>query len=415
MELFQSVSGTLTALTALLGAAAALITGVLQYFRTRREKMNAVRESFDAVVASLASKVEVERLAGAILLRRFFDETMNVGTARRPYWVEAVNVSTAILRGQETGNFQKLLADGLALAPSLERADLQKTNLQFAYLGARTQSDGQSETTNLRHADFYRADLSRASLKNADVRGAQFYQARMHGTVLKGADLSGARFFEADLRDALFEGALLFEAEFKGARNVPAAIAAALDSEGRYPHGDRLKSPSGASEAPAIRVFVSKPGCLSHRQQQHVAVLSEMLRAQGMISLSVERGDYAPFGVIGEVQRVMSDCAGAVIFGFPQLEVRDGTWRPDTSEEQHVRDMRLSTPWNHVETGMAVMRGLPVLVVFEPRVIGGIFDVTTGEHQFHHVSTADDPQGPRFQQAFGDWCADVRERSKRAP
>ena len=73
MELFQSVSGTLTALTALLGAAAALITGVLQYFRTRREKMNAVRESFDAVVASLASKVEVERLAGAILLRRFFD------------------------------------------------------------------------------------------------------------------------------------------------------------------------------------------------------------------------------------------------------------------------------------------------------------------------------------------------------
>ena len=410
MDWVKEISGTITAIAALVAAA----VGVLQYFKTRREKIKMVRESFDAVIASLGSNVEVERLAGAILLRRFFDTRTEVGIADRPYWKEAVNVTTAILRGQETGNFQKLLADGLAFAPSLERVDLQKTNLQFAYLGSRKQGEGASQTTNLSYADFYRADLSRASLKKADARGAVFYQARLHDTVFTGANLKDAIFFEADLRDARFDGATLLNATFTGARNVPPALGEALEAGGVYRHKEPFKSPSGASAPAAVRVFVSKPGCLSYRQQERVASLSAMLQAEGLIPQTIERGDYSKFGAVGEVQRVMSDCAGALIFGFKQLEVRDGTWRTGTAEERPVKDAFFSTPWNHVETGMAVMRGLPVFVMFEPSVTGGIFDMTSGEYQFHYVSIDDDPQGARFRQAFTEWCADVRERSQRA-
>jgi uncharacterized protein YjbI with pentapeptide repeats len=407
MDTLKDISGTLTSITALLAAA----LGLLQYFKTRREKIKMVRESFDAVVASLASSVEVERLAGAILLRRFFDTRSEVGIAGRPYWKEAVNVSTAILRGQKTGNFQKLLADGLAFAPNLEHADLQKTNLQFAYLGFRKQSDGSPETTNLCHADFYRADLSRASLKKADARGAVFYQAVMNDTVLTGANLEDAIFFEADLRDARFDDALLLNATFTGARNIPAAIAEALDAKGVYRSKERFKPPLHASAPAAIRVFVSKPGCMNVRQQQLVASLSALLRAEGMVPQTVDRGDYTPFSAVGEVQRVMGDCGGAVVCGFKQLEVREGTWRTGTAEEEQVKDMHLSTPWNHVETGMAVMQGLPIFVLSEPRVTGGIFDMTSGEPRFHYASIDDDPQGDSFRQAFTEWCADVRERS----
>ena len=110
MDWLKEISGTITAIAALVAAA----VGVLQYFKTRREKIKMVRESFDAVIASLASNVEVERLAGAILLRRFFDTRTEVGIADRPYWKEAVNVTTAILRGQETANLHLATSDQCA-------------------------------------------------------------------------------------------------------------------------------------------------------------------------------------------------------------------------------------------------------------------------------------------------------------
>src|SRR5215213_1918928 len=172
---FKDLAGVLTSI----GAVVAAFLGILRYFqyKSKRDKILQVRDAFDAVVKSLSSDVEVERLAGAILLRRFFDRDTEVGIAGTPYWREAVNVTAAILRGQVTGNFQKLLADGLSFAPSLARADLQKTNLQYAYLGSRKKSDDAAGliTTDLRHADFYRADLSKASLKNAQAGGAVFY------------------------------------------------------------------------------------------------------------------------------------------------------------------------------------------------------------------------------------------------
>ena len=70
------------------GAVVGGIYSILKYFnyRTRRDKIILVRQAFDAVVKSLASNVEVERMAGAILLRRFFDPETEVGIVGTPYW-----------------------------------------------------------------------------------------------------------------------------------------------------------------------------------------------------------------------------------------------------------------------------------------------------------------------------------------
>lgn len=144
---------------------------------------------------------------------------------------------------------------------SLYRADLQKTNLQFAYFGSRKKGVDYPKdvTIDLSYADFYRADLSRASLKGAYAKGAVFYQARLYNTVLSDADLSEANFFEADLRGAKFDRALLNLAKFAGARNVPAEIREKLDDHGVYRDAERFR-PTQRSEAPLARVFFSRPG-----------------------------------------------------------------------------------------------------------------------------------------------------------
>lgn len=411
--MFKEFATALASLTAVIAG----ILGLLKYFqyRTKRDKILQVRQVFEGVVKSLASDVEVERLAGAILLRRFFDRESEVGFAGRPYWKEAVNVTAAILRGHASGNFQKLLADGLAFAPSLQRADLQRTNLRFAYLGSRRKASGASdEETDLNNADFYRADLSGASLKNAKAYKAVFYQARMHNTVLNGADLREANFFEADLKGAKFDGARLHRAKFASARNIPVAIASKLDDNGLYQDTEpfHFHSLRPASTNIQVNVFISKPGLLDIQQQHFVNSLRTRIEEEGMILKTLERSDYPQSGVIGEVQRLMSGCAGAVIFGFKQLEIREGLWRPSTPEEKHIKDLYLSTPWNQIEAGMAAMLSVPMFVVCQRGVDGGIFDPTPGEHQIYKVFIDEDWNGTAYLNSFADWCADVRERSR---
>lgn len=430
----------LASITALAGS----ILGIFKYFqyRTRRDKIMLVRQTFDTVVKCLASNVEVERLAGAILLRRFFDADSEVGlgrtrdwvkriarteflrwlfnlkpdilTAETPYWKQAVDASAAILRGQGTGNFQKLLADGLGFAPTLERADLQKTNLQFAYLGSRGNPQNEEIPTNLSYADFYRADLSMASLKGAQARRAVFYQARMHNTVLKKADLQEANFYEADLRGANFDGCRLAGADFSGARNVPLALKAKLDEKGVYHDEAPFQAAADNKVAPQIRVFMSKPGCLDYHQRQQVEFLQSKLQERKMQPQALERPDYPKFGVVAEVQRLMSECDGAVILGFKQLEINDGLWRKGTPEEKQLKDVCLATPWNQIEAGMAVMLGLPILVVYERDVAGGVFEIPPAEHQIYRILFDDDWSTSAIESSFDCWCADVRERSRLA-
>jgi hypothetical protein len=405
-------AAVLASVTAVLGAA----VGILKYFQilSRREKMALVRDAFASVVKSLASTVEVERLAGAILLRRFFDRRTEVGIASAPYTKEVVNVIASVLRSQETGTLQKVLVDSLAYAPSLRHADLQKTNLQNAYLGTRTAGDAPSEANaavDLSHADFYRSDLSGGSIKGAAARGAIFYQARLQNTVLKRADLRDANFFEADLDGAKFDGALLKGASFKDARNVPPLLAARLDAEGLYNEEGPFLSSSEQADDGSPQVFLSKSGSSDYRREQLIGSVRTRLKAEQISVAKLERPDYPSFGSLAEVKRMLVGCAGVVILGFRDLEIKEGRWREGTKEEAPVGGRYLSSEWMQIEAGMAIMAGLPVLVISEPDIRGGIFDVPTSEHLIYRA------RSDEFQSssAFQDWCSAVRQFQRRLP
>lgn len=218
---------------AIVGALLTAILGLLQYFkfRSRRDSLNAIGQAFSEVVDALAAPEEAKRVSGAILLRRFFDPRTEQGERRAPYANEAVAVIAALLRETKSGNFQKLLADGLAYAPSLAHADLQRCNLQNAYLGSRD-----DRSVDLSNADFFEADLSYASLRGTKARDAVFYGATLHGAVFEESDLTAADFRRADLEGARFGNAHLVGARFDDAENVPPAIAARLE-DGRV-HDD---------------------------------------------------------------------------------------------------------------------------------------------------------------------------------
>lgn len=234
VEKLATILGGLTGVFGLLGAAYRYL-GI----KSRTEKMTLVGTAFRSVVTSLASEKEVDRLAGAVLLRRFFDPLSEYGLKDLPYADESVNVIAAMLRMEKTGVLQKLLADGLAHAPTLEKADLQGANLEGAYLGDRAR-----EPVNLSRADLYRAILRGASLKGVRAAETIFYEADLSRAVLTHMDLRGAdfraatlvevKFAESDLAGAKFDGAKLQGARFKGARNIPDELRKQLDADETY-------------------------------------------------------------------------------------------------------------------------------------------------------------------------------------
>lgn len=214
---------------AVIGAFLTALVGLLKYFnyRSRRDRITLVGEAFSEVVDALSSQDELKRLAGAILLRRFFDRHSELGSPRTPYEKEAVGVIAALLRKAEPGEFQKLLADGLAYAPSLHAADLQQCKLSGAYLGNRP-----GREIDLSAADLFGADLTGASLKGAKAQKTVFYRATLKGTVFEDADLRGADFRDSDLAGAKFARARLAGARFKGATNVPSEISTLMGDDG---------------------------------------------------------------------------------------------------------------------------------------------------------------------------------------
>jgi uncharacterized protein YjbI with pentapeptide repeats len=251
---------------AVIGGLFTAILGVLKYFnyRSRRDRIAAVGQSFSSTVEGLSSDTAAKQLAAAILLRRFFDASTEQGAAGVPYGREAIAVIAALLRSTPSGELQKLLADGLGYAETLHKADLQGCNLSNAYLGQREQAsrtiasrlrlrlhsrrtrrdssqgsgggslggEEQFESpVDLTHADMFEADLSGASLRGALAQKAVFYRAKLRKTVLEEAHLEGADFRQADLEGTRFTGARLGGAKFEGAQNVPSYIEELLDED----------------------------------------------------------------------------------------------------------------------------------------------------------------------------------------
>jgi uncharacterized protein YjbI with pentapeptide repeats len=387
--------GSAVSLASVVVAALVAILGVVGY-QNRRAKLSAVRSAFNDVIGALAAADKERQLAGAVLLRRFFDRGSELGMRdllgrrRAPYAREALNVLAAVLRGMPSGDLQKLLADGLAHAETLEGADLQRTNLQDAYLSPRA-SHG-----SLEHADFYRADLGGASLKGARAAGAKFYQARLQDTVLRGADLRGANFFEADLSRAVFEGALLEGALFTGARNVPAELLEHLKDD-RYRSSAPAPAPALVTEPGTGKrvVFLSLPSERTPAQDAIRERMENLLHRAGLITEALPRRDYPTSGALGEILRRLSGCAGVVVFGLREMQ--------SSQHGQHIG----ATPWTHLEAGMAYGRELPMLLVREVEVRSGAFDDAVIGHRTYALDIDESWNEERVREAIAPWVHDV--------
>lgn len=365
----------------LLAVLLAFIGGGYLAFRSRRDKIARIGESFNSVVAGLGSDDQVRRVTSAALMGRFMDKRTEYGLRGLPYRDDVIRVVTGVLRTEPTGPVQKILSDTIG-KQSLEKRDLQHTNLRSAFWagsGEPAPLDGEIMGTDAREADFYRADLSEASLRRAVLKGAKFREALLVRTVLEGADCSGAGFQQAKMTGARMTGANLAGANFSGACICGANLTGVQgfpDCLDDLPGSCRqdevvasaqilelleLAKAKYAESDKRIGIFISAPAVVPGSQQFVVDQVIRLVMAAGHDPIRVTRDSYR-VSPLDAVRGAVAEASGAIILSLPQLEVGQGAWRAGTDEEVDFRGW-LPTPWNEIEAGMAAQQNLPMFVL----------------------------------------------------
>lgn len=372
----------LNVITAALGMLTALII-LAQYFnfRTKRDRHAEIGRAFAGVVVGLASASTIERLANAALLRRFWDVSL-ASTRDLPYAEDAVKVAAAILKQEPTGPVQKLLADELRFAPKLKGRSYQKANLRGAYWGANPALA--EEPIELNGVDFFRADLSLCSLRGAQLQGAQFREAHLAETTFVDSDCAGANFEFANLRGAKFGGAKLSGAKFGGASHVPQSIVERLNEDGVFV-ADMASSPLAVPAIVAeFGIFISAPSVTNESDRMVLERLVSAVSAAGAVPRQRLPEDYGQTPPLEEITRQIAASNGVLVFGPTHLVVTRGLLNGGSSGERQVCSVRLPTPWNQVEAGIAVGLGKPVLVV-SGGATGGVFDLQEEPDALKHL------------------------------
>jgi len=123
-----------------------------------------------------------------------------------------------------------------------------------------------------------------------------------------------------------------------------------------------------------IPVFLSRPTTLSHEQEASCGQIQEVLESLQLEPRTLGRSDYSTSNPVNEVLAIARHCAGGVVLGFKQYYAETLISKVGTSNAQELPQAYLPSPWNHLEAGILVALGLPLIVLKEEGIGGGVFD-----------------------------------------
>ena len=132
-------------------------------------------------------------------------------------------------------------------------------------------------------------------------------------------------------------------------------------------------------------VFVSTPNCLSPKQQIVCDFILGELSHHNLEPYTLGQNHQPTVNPLHEVLVMARHVCGGVILGFEQFCVMDGTEKPGTPRENKInRPAYFPTPWNQLEAGILYTIGVPLLILRERSISGGIFDQGVS-HWFTHT------------------------------
>jgi uncharacterized protein YjbI with pentapeptide repeats len=373
-----------------------IVYGTLKFFReirrAKEREWNNYKRSFEELVSQLNSEKTSAQLSASILLRRYFKDTAEDN--KKELRQEAIDVISSLLRILPTGVLQKTLADGLGYATDLSECDLQKTNLQDVLL------DNKKQEILMNKTDLFLADLSFANLEGIKGHGIIFYNANLFYSRIRNCDFTNANFRGADLNGIVLKDCILKGANFSGARNIPIFIEENLDEERKFRLNGMISAKHDTKDK---TIFFSMPGLLNKEDEMITKNYKEFLEKNGYEVIYYKRDEYPRFGQLNRVKESINHSSGMIAFGFKQIYISSGEYRPQTQEESTWKDKWLSTPWNEIEVGIGLAVGMPILLVHDPIINDGVFDDGLSECFVARIASTEDSRRLEYNKSFQEW------------
>ena len=118
-----------------------------------------------------------------------------------------------------------------------------------------------------------------------------------------------------------------------------------------------------------INIFISRPTFVTEEFREGLNGFLAFLGTHEFKPRTIGATDYPTDSPLVEVIRLMDECEGAIILGYPQIYVIKGNIKGTEKN-----DFPLPTEWNHIEATLAFSKNLPLLVIHHKGISRGIFD-----------------------------------------
>jgi hypothetical protein len=223
------------------------------------ERRGQVDAAYQAMVLELSSPSAILRANAAMKLGKVLQappiEWHLEDERRDEIWSLTKQLLAASLAIETEPKVLKALTIAVALHDERdEHGDLR--GLDFSLARA---ADAYWARLDFRYADFYKADLTGASLRKAKLGGAQFRETVLRGAVLAEAKCEKANFKFTDLRNADLSGADLTGASFESAK-VHGVVLAGATLAPVSDHVVDLSDRADGSELQSVGEWISRSG-----------------------------------------------------------------------------------------------------------------------------------------------------------
>jgi len=114
-----------------------------------------------------------------------------------------------------------------------------------------------------------------------------------------------------------------------------------------------------------LNVFVSVGGTATEKQEAFVRAVEDRLRIEGLVPHTVGRNTFSADAPLKTVTELLDRCSGTVVIALERTYFTAGIEKRGGPKESALTEVKLPTPWNHIEAAMSYARGLPLMVIVE--------------------------------------------------
>lgn len=112
-------------------------------------------------------------------------------------------------------------------------------------------------------------------------------------------------------------------------------------------------------------IFISVGPQNTDNQKKFLANLKERLKAEGFDFKIIGENTFGAEPPWKTITDSIDNCSGVVVVALEKTYVKLGSENRGGDNEIPLNDVRIPTPWNQIETGLAYFKGLPILMIME--------------------------------------------------